>query len=406
MKNVVLVAPYFGGNMLHAVRCFAALPGVRLGLLTHEPAERVPADLKPKLAGHYQLTDSLDAGQLAAGARAFQQEWGHVDRLEGYLEQLQVPLGDARDATGIEGLSGQVARNFRDKHRMKQVLREAGLPVARQALIRGAEDARRFVAEVGFPIVIKPLDGAGAKNTLRASDEQSLAEALNRVLPRPDAPAQAEEFVRGDEHSFETVLVDGEAVWSSSTFYLPGPLSVLENEWMQYCILLPREHERPHVQRFTPINHAALRALGLRTGISHMEWFDRPQGPVVSEVGARPPGANILLVNKAAYGVDMWAKWAELQVFGRWEMPERGYAAACAFIRAQGRGRVVREVQGLEEVQRQVEGMVWAHQLPQPGQPRSSHYEGDGWVILRHPDTQRVVEGLRAVVTTLRVVAG
>ena len=99
---------------------------------------------------------------------------------------------------------------------------------------------------------------------------------------------------------------------------------MLENEWMQYCILLPREHERPHVQRFTPTNHAALRALGLRTGISHMEWFDRPQGPVVSEVGARPPGANILLVNKAAYGVDMWQKWAELQVHRRWEMPRRG----------------------------------------------------------------------------------
>ena len=45
MKNVVVVAPYFGANMLHNLRCFAALEDVRLGVITHEPRERLPKDL-------------------------------------------------------------------------------------------------------------------------------------------------------------------------------------------------------------------------------------------------------------------------------------------------------------------------------------------------------------------------
>src|SRR5688572_23397427 len=117
MKNVVLVAPYFGENMLHCIRCFAALD-VRLGLVTHESEDRVPEDLRPRLAGHYRISNSGDAQQIATATRAYQKEWGIVDRLEGYLEQLQVPIAQARDLCGIDGLSEEPAKNFRDKNRM------------------------------------------------------------------------------------------------------------------------------------------------------------------------------------------------------------------------------------------------------------------------------------------------
>ncbi len=51
MKNVVLVAPYFGGNMLHCMRCFIKLD-VRLGIVTHESEDRLPDDVRDGLAGH------------------------------------------------------------------------------------------------------------------------------------------------------------------------------------------------------------------------------------------------------------------------------------------------------------------------------------------------------------------
>lgn len=404
--NVVFVAPYFGANMIHSLRAFADLEGVRLGVITHEPAERVPLDLRPKLSGHYQIKDALDAGQLTEATRSFIREWGHVDRLVGYLEQMQIALGEARDALDLDGMRAAQARNFRDKNRMKQVLREADLPVARQRLLRGAEDARAFRAEVGYPIVLKPVAGVGSRGTMRVDSDESFAAALNQAMPSAHNPIQAEEFIQGEEHSFETVFIDGEPVWSSSSYYLPGPLSVLENPWMQYCVLLPREQARAHVAAFAPTNHAALRALGLVNGISHMEWFWRGDHGVVSEVGARPPGANIMPLNSAAHDVDMWAKWARLEVFREWEMPERAYAVGCAFVRGQGRGDTIRAIEGLEETRRKVAGLVWAHKLPHVGQLRSSHYEGDGWIIVRHPDTDRVVEALRDIVTTLRLELG
>jgi D-alanine-D-alanine ligase-like ATP-grasp enzyme len=406
MKNVVVVAPYFGGNMLHCIRCFAKLD-VRLGIITHEAEDRVPEDLRERLAGHYRIGNSGDGAQLTTAIKAFQREWGRVDRLEGYLEQLQVPIATAREAAGIDGMHAEAAKNFRDKNRMKQVLREAGVSVARQALVTGPDDAREFVEAVGFPVVLKPLDGAGARNTVRVVDDDDLFAALERLLPSEERPVQAEEFVQGEEHTCETVMIDGNPVWTSSSYYLPGPLAVLENPWMQYCILLPREQVEPHVQAFRPTNVAALRALGMHSGISHMEWFLTRSGrSLVSEVGARPPGANIMTLNGAAHDTDMWQAWTRLQVDRVWEVPDRKYAAGCAFLRAQGRGARVTRVTGLEKAQEQMGRWVFSHKLPQAGAARSSHYEGDGWVIVRHPDTRVVVDALRTLVTQVTIEAG
>jgi biotin carboxylase len=301
-------------------------------------------------------------------------------------------------------MRAETARNFRDKNRMKDVLRAAGLPVARQALVRNADDARAFVKQVGYPVVLKPLAGLGARNTQRASDDVSLSSALNALLPSDANPAQAEEFVRGEEHTFETVTIGGRTVWSSSTQYLPSPLQVLENAWMQYCLLLPRETDAPHVRAFADVNARALAALGMQNGLSHMEWFLRADGtPVVSEVGARPPGANIMPLLAAAHGADPWAAWARLVVHRAWEFPARRFAAGCVFLRAMGGAETVRSVAGVDEMRRRVGPALVDLKLPVPGQPRSSHYEGDGWAIVHHPETKGVVAALRTILETVRV---
>src|SRR6266545_3291726 len=152
--HVVYVAPFATANILRCLDALVALPGVRVGVVTQEPEMRLPAAYRGRIAGHYQVDDCLAADDLTRAARAFQKEWGRVDRILGFLEQMQLPLAVARDRLGIPGMNEAVARNFREKNRMKQVLRQAGLPVAPQALLNSAEDARRFVGQVGYPIVV------------------------------------------------------------------------------------------------------------------------------------------------------------------------------------------------------------------------------------------------------------
>ncbi|NIP96076.1 MAG: hypothetical protein GWO24_22620, partial [Akkermansiaceae bacterium] len=82
-----------------------------------------------------------------------------MERLLGTLEELQVPLGHVRDRLGIPGMGAAVAENFRDKARMKRVLRARGLPCAQHGLARTGNEATTFAAAVGYPIIVKPQAG-------------------------------------------------------------------------------------------------------------------------------------------------------------------------------------------------------------------------------------------------------
>ncbi len=126
-SHVVFVVPFLLESSLRFASAAGRLPGVRLAILSQDPPERLPADLRAALGAFRQLPDAMRAEALVEGVSAIGREWGgRVDRVIGILEQLQVPLGYVRDRMGIEGMGEQIAHNFRDKSRMKDVLRAAG----------------------------------------------------------------------------------------------------------------------------------------------------------------------------------------------------------------------------------------------------------------------------------------
>ncbi len=402
-QHVIFAAPFFMDATLRFLRGATQLAGVDLTLVSQDPLEKLPAELRERLAGHWRVDDALDPGQLVTAASALNRRFGAATRFFGPLEQLQVPLAVARETLGIEGLSADAARNFRDKSRMKDVFRAAGIPCARHALVTDNEAAFAFAAAVGYPLVVKPPAGAGGKSTFRIDDRAQLALVLDRHPPGEGRPTLLEEFVSGTEFSFDSVMCNGEFAWHSISRYMPSPLEVLENPWIQWCVLLPRDISGAEFDPIRAAGEDGLRALGLATGLSHMEWFRLADGRIaISEVGARPPGAQITSLLSYAHDIDFYRAWPQLMVFGEFTAPPRRYAAGAAYIRGQGRG-TVRHIHGLDEAQRRFGDLVVEVRLPKHGQPPSDSYEGDGYVIVRHPETAVVENALIEIVRTIRV---
>jgi hypothetical protein len=144
------------------------------------------------------------------------------------------------------------------------------------------------------------------------------------------------------------------------------------------------------------------------TGVSHLEWFRRPDGSiVVSEVAARPPGGELMTYMSRAHDFDAVAAWARLVVTGEFgEPPERRFAVAGAYLRAQGAGNRIVAVHGVEDMLQEVGDLVTDMRLPQVGQEPKWHYSGDGYVILRHPQTEVARRAIMRVVNLVRVWAG
>jgi hypothetical protein len=398
MRTVIFAAPF----ALEATLRFALgarLPGVRLVGVMQEP---------PKNAGHLfndiiTVDNVLDPQQLIAGAEIARKRYGGLHRIIGVLEPLQTPLALARQHFGLPGTDPVTAELFRDKAKMKDKLRAAGIPVARHKLIANDDDARAFATEVGFPMVLKPPAGMGAKATFRVSDEAQLLGGVHGMRASPHNPVLAEEMLTGSEGSCDTVTIGGEPKVFSISHYRPTPLEVLENPWIQWVVHLPRENSGPGYDDIKELARGAITTLGLKDG-THMEWFRRRDGSLaVGEIAQRPPGAQITRMIGLVHDIDPYRAWARAVIDGEFDGPwERKYSAGTAYLRGMGRGRVT-GTSGLDEAQKQIGELVVEATLPTVGAPKNDSYEGDGRAIVRHPDTEVVGRALDVIVRTVRV---
>lgn len=398
MVAAVFVAPYLLPTTMRFLAAILDLENTGVALVTSESPEAVPDSVAASLTGFRQVRDCLDPHQLQSAVASL----GDVDRLLGPLEELQVPMAEVRHRLGIPGIDPETALNFRDKARMKDVLAAAGIPCARHRLVTSIREFWEFVDSVGFPVVAKPQAGSGARSTVRLEDRAQAVGWLQWEEVRAQRVILIEELVTGQEHSFDCVFLAGRPVFASVSRYHPTPLQVLENPWIQWAVILPRQLDG--YEDILAVGPAAIAALGLRTGLVHMEWFRRPDGGLaVSEAAVRPPGAQFTSLISLAHDFDLYAAWARLMVHETFDPPTRSHSVGAVYLRGQGRGRVV-GIEGLEVAQQQVAGAVVEARLPPLGSSPSPHYEGDGHVIVRADTTSEVERMVDAILANVRVV--
>src|SRR6185436_7293824 len=103
-----------------------------------------------------------------------------------------------------------------------------------------------------------------------------------------------------------------------------------------------------------------------------------------------------------AHDIDFYKAWARLVVYDEFDVPQRRFAAGAAYLRGQGTGRVA-AIHGLDVLQKELGNIVVEARLPVAGQGPSGTYEGEGYVIVRHPETAVVERALRRIVSVARV---
>ncbi len=401
---VIYVCPFFSENTKLFLNALVNMPEIRLGVISQEPQELLPYEMYSRFAGHWQVKDCLDTDHLHWAAEGLSRMFGKIHRILGPTEQIQVQLAEVRERLGVEGLGAETVKNFRDKDRMKELWRKAKVPTARSAAAHNEKEAWAFLEKIGYPVCVKPIDGAATQSTFRVEDKETMAEVLRASMVSDERPLQIEEWVTGKEHSFETVSIEGKPIWHSLTRYIPTPLDAMRNPWIQYQVLLPREVDSPEYDDIRKAGRAALKALGMKTGLSHMEWFRKADGSVtLGEVAARPPGVQIMPLINRAHDIDFFTGWCRLMIHGVFDPPkERKYAAGCAFLRGMGAGRV-RTVHGLEQTLHDLGDLVTDMRIPRPGEPKGLSYEGEGWLIVRHPETKVVEDALNHAVSNIRI---
>ena len=386
--NIVFVEPAFPPTQRHFVRALAEVGASVIGI-GERPGDHLDDELKGWMTHYHQVSTVVDAGILIDAVRWVQDKvW--VDRLESTIEAHTMAAAQAREACTIPGTSVRTAWLCRDKPSMKEVLRAAGIPTAASAAVTSAADVHAFVADTGFPVILKPRTGAGALDTVRVDDAGGLDEALGRFGGQGVESIAVEEFVEGHEGFYDTVSIDGHAALDFVSHYYPNVLEAMRTRWISpQFVSTNRIDSAGDYQELRELGARVNAALGIGTSATHMEWFFGPKGLRFSEIGCRPPGVGAWDLYSAGNDLDLYRAWAEAIVHGHiGARPSRQFATGIVALRPDRDGHIS-GYSGVDEAQARVgEWVIDAH-LPDPGtptQPVEAGYWANAYVRMRHPD--------------------
>jgi len=386
VPRVLFVSPGYPAEMPHFVRGLAEVGAAIFGV-GDQPAALLPETVRGCLTDYLRVRSLWDEEAVEEEVRRWL-DGREPDRVECLWEPAMLLAARLREAMGAVGLSVERTVPLRNKERMKQVLDAAGIRTPRHAAARGENEIRAAAERLGLPLIVKPIAGAGSADTHRVEDAGDLDRAVTGTRHLDEV--SVEEFIDGEEYTFDTVTIAGRPAYFNVAWYRPRPLVARSNEWISPQVVALRQPDTEPLQPGIEMGFAVLEALGFETGFTHMEWYLTAAGEAVfGEIGGRPPGAHQVDQMNYACDIDVFRGWAEAIAYGRFgEAVERRYNVANVYKRATGNG-TIRRVVGIDEFcRRHGPAVVWENLLP-VGAPRRNWRQtlvSDGFVVVRDPD--------------------
>jgi len=404
--NVLMISPGFPLEMAFFTRGLAAVGASVIGL-GDQPSSALPAMARKALAHHVHVGSLADEAAVLHTGRDMTGQVP-VDQIECLWEPYMMLAARLREELELPGLNRAQTGPFRDKELMKTVLDRAGLRTPRHESTETVAGVWAAADRIGFPLIVKPIDGAGSADTYRVD---SVAE-LNDVLPmiRHVRRVSVEEFIEAEEFTYDTVCANGEILFENICWYRPRPLQARSHEWISPMTIGLRDLSVPDLVNGRELGAAVIDALGFRDGFTHMEWYRKADGEVVfGEIGARPPGGRTVDLMNFVTDADLFTGWAEAVVHGRISQDlGRRYNAASVFKRAIGSGHITRH-EGLDRLLAECGGSVAALDLLPVGAHRRDWRAtllSDGMVIVREYELSRTIEIANRFAAELQLYAG
>ena len=403
--RVVFLSPNYPAEMVQFTRGLAEV-GAEVYGVADTPKDALPPLVKKSLAGYLQVPRIMDEDDVMERVSTWLRG-KPMDRVLANWEPLTILAARLRERWSMPGMSVDTVRAFRDKQLMKERVKAAGLRVPKSLRVRTESEIRAAAEEIGYPLILKPIAGAGSADTHKVRDSSELEVVMQKM--RHVQEASCEEFIEGEEFTYDTVSVDGVPGYENIAQYLPKPIEMRSQQWISPVIITVKDMYQPRLQPGVTLGRNVLKALKMGDGFTHMEWFLTPKGEAVfGEIGCRAPGGHLVDQMNYTNDVDLFREWARAVCWKSVEnIGPRKYNCGIIFKRAQGEGRITR-IEGLNRW-KQLAGPAFVDdQLLRPGSPRRNWMQtlvSDGFVLCRHPDWNEAFKISMAAATDIKLYA-
>lgn len=186
---------------------------------------------------------------------------------------------------GLPANSEECVRLSTNKYDMREAFANAGIPVP---MFYKVDRLEPYLFGLELPIIVKPTDRSGSRAITKITDFKDLPEAIEKAVEQSfEKRAIVEEYMEGDEYSYETISYKGKHTTLAVTKkYTTGAPHFIETGHLQ-----PSGLSEQMLKKIEPVMFRALDALKVTDGASHGEFKITPDGKIrIIEIGSRMGG--------------------------------------------------------------------------------------------------------------------
>ena len=331
--NFIFISPQFPKTYWHFCDRLKR-NGVNVLGIGDSPYNELRDELKAALTEYYYLPNMDNYNAIFRAVAFFSFKYGKIDWLESnnefWLEQ------DARLRTDFHITTGEQFDNIgriKNKSAMKAYYAKAGVPTARLHKVTTIEAAKNFIAQVGYPVIVKPDVGVGANDTFKLENDEHLQNFFNTL---PAVPYVMEEFIMGDICSYDAILNNqSEPLFESMTVF-PTPIMdiVIKHLDLSYYVAA---HVSENLRR---LGRATAKAFEIKSRFVHMEFFRLTKAKaglgevgdfVGLEVNMRPAGGYTPDMIDFAHSTDVYQIWADMVTTNERILADTGEDFFCVY---------------------------------------------------------------------------
>ena len=333
MKNFIFISPNFPTNYWKFCKELKD-NGLRVLGIGDQPYDELSNELKDSLHEYYKVSSLENYDEVYRAVAFFAFQYGRIDWLESnneyWLERDAKLRTDFHITTGFQ--TEDIPR-IKFKSKMKEYYKKAGLTVARYHLVDDLEGCRKFIEEVGYPVVAKPDNGVGASHNFKIKNDAELESFYGQ---RHEGVVYImEEFVNGIVNSYDAIIdSNGEIMFETGNVSLGSIMDIVnEKQNSLFYILKELPEETRKAGRDT------VKAFDVKSRFVHFEFFRLLQDQeglgkkddiMALEVNMRPSGGFSPDMINFAHSTDVYKIWADMIAFDKSTKP-KGESNHCGF---------------------------------------------------------------------------
>ena len=338
--NFVFLSPNFPKTYFHFTRCLRNNGVTTLGI-GDEAYDNLSPECRDSMVEYYKVNSLENYDEVYRAMAYFTHKYGRIDWLESNNEYWLLRDAQLRTDFNVNtGLKNDHIDEIKYKSRMKEYYAKAGVKTARYHLVTTLEDGLQFIAEVGYPVIVKPDNGVGASATYRLSNEE---EVRGFYADIPPVQYIMEEFINGTIVSYDGICDSNRDIIFETSHYFPDPVMDVVNDQLDMWYYSRKEIPAD----LRDAGRRTIKAFASNSRFFHCEFFvlneDKEglgkKGDIFGlEVNMRPPGGYTPDMMNYANDISVYQIWANMVCYDRgyFDPDQRPYCCVFASRRRNG----------------------------------------------------------------------